>query len=164
MPKENAVLKSLTTLSDDLSGSRGQGPNGGDLRAGRLSARLPESVRLHLGSPRVPAGSCQELRVSPARPSIISLDTWRKRSSQAGGAVVRPLPERPSMATPGLGTAPPPEEGTQKRRLGTEPYLMGAVELALRTEPPGDCSGDSDPTRRASVPRNVISVTRRARV
>ena len=164
MPKENAVLKSLTTLSDHLSGSRGQSPNGGNLRAGGLSARLPESAHLHLGSPRVPAGSCQELRVSPAQPSIISLDTWRERSSQADGAVVRPLPERPSVATPGLGTAPPPEEGAQNRRLGTEPYLMGAVELALRTEPPGDCFGDLDPTRRASVPRNVVSVTRRARV
>lgn len=67
-------------------------------------------------------------------------------SRQAGKAVLQLLPEKPAVATPVVGTALSPEEGSQQRSLGTEPCLMGAVE------PQGGCSGDSDPTRRASVP------------
>lgn len=66
-------------------------------------------------------------------------------SRQTGRAALQLLPEKPAVATPVVGTALSPKEGSQQRSLGTEPCLMGAVE------PQGDFSGDSDPVRRASV-------------
>lgn len=144
---EDAVLRPRPRCRMLRVGFRGHGPNGADCGAEdeiRSSSSVPASGFTE-GADELPP------RVKGhSRPVTHGCFRHVQEDGKPGGGPFSVSSLRSQPPPPRLGTALSPEEGAQQRRSGPGPQLMGAGE------PHDECSGDSDPMRRVSVPGTLL--------